>query len=152
MWRLYCRSSEGIAIQTTTGDLQDSIVPPCYLLPVGYHPESDSYANPYAIVTQKRPMFGYEREIRVVWIKQDGLNSSGQNPPGHTIAWDPAKHVRSILVHPESDSSFMETVQQTVRGFAPSLESVVRRSDMATPPYEVLGLRWPPAPHQTRDS
>ena len=66
LWRIYCPTSEGVAIQTTFACLEKSVAP-LDVLEVTYNPhELDNILNPYKLATQKRPMFAYEQEVRVV--------------------------------------------------------------------------------------
>jgi hypothetical protein len=84
------------------------------------------------LVTKKRLMFEYEREVRVVQF----LDGDPPNPEirGCRLDWDPAIHVESIRVHPNADPSFLDTVTPTVKQYAPSLTAQVAWSEMRTPP------------------
>jgi hypothetical protein len=130
LWRIYCRSTEGVAIKTTVAKLRDSVEPSCKLLRVKYEVgKSNLPPTILDLVSQKRPMFEYEHEVRVVRVIDSALEA-----PALPIAWDAEKHLESVRVHPEADDSFMETVRATVEKFAPGLLRRVARSDMETPP------------------
>jgi hypothetical protein len=134
LWRIYCPSVEGVAMQTTLARLRESVgdlpmYPVTYETP-GAHKQTPTRQD---LVTKKRPMFAYEREVRVV------LTSGEDAQPetlGRCIEWDPEKILESIRVHPGADPSFMETVTATVQHYAPSLGGCVEWSAMrALPPF-----------------
>jgi len=138
LWRIYCRSAEGAAIQTTFARLRESVggLP---LYRVTYEIPGGSKRTPTLcdLVTKKRPMFAYEQEVRVV-LSTDG--NDGADPEretlGHCLEWDPEKSVELIRIHPEADCSFMETVTAVVEHYAPALKDRVAWSAMnAGPPF-----------------
>jgi hypothetical protein len=108
LWRIYCRSNEGVAIQTTLARLQESVRDlPVYR--VTYQTPGLNRVTPTLcdLVTKKRPMFGYEQEVRVVFHTE---TKGAAETIGYSIDWDPEKNLESIRVHPEADQSFMDTV------------------------------------------
>jgi len=132
LWRIYCRSVEGVAIQTTFAELRDS-VEPCALFRVTYDIPGKRKVTPTLsdLVSKKRPMFEYEHEVRVVHF------DDAEPPleiPGYPLGWDSEKNLESIRVHPEADDSFMETVRGVVGQYAPALLDHIAWSDMETPP------------------
>ena len=134
LWRIYCPSAEGVAIQTTFTKLRDS-VEPCSLFRVTYEVPGKNKRTPTRsdLVSRKRPMFAYEHEVRVV------RHDDAEPPPeilGYRLDWNPERNVESIRVHPEADDSFMETVATEVERHAPALKKCVAWSDMnARPPF-----------------
>jgi hypothetical protein len=123
LWHLFCPSSEGVAIQTTIERLVNSVSLP--VLEVTYSPKIDINTIPdiYKLVTQKRPIFEYEHEVRIVLV-HDFSNIDPRNPGkwlGTGIGWDPDQHLENIWVHPDATFWFMETVIETVRSLAPKL-------------------------------
>jgi hypothetical protein len=134
LWRIYCRSVEGIALQSTLTKLKTSVGNlPVYR--VTYQVPGSIKQTPSLsdLVAKKRPMFAYEQEVRVVLFVEsdDGAETLGQG-----VAWDPEKIVESVRVHPEADDSFMETVKATVEHYAPALRGRVARSAMnERPPF-----------------
>src|SRR6185436_11217618 len=70
LWRLYCSSSEGVAIQTTLERLKKS-VEPLPVLEVKYDSsiEDGKVDDIHRLVSQKRPMFAYEQEVRIILIQ-----------------------------------------------------------------------------------
>jgi len=133
LWRIYCGAKEGVAIQTTFARLQSSIgsLP---LLRVTYEIPGSRKQTPQLLdlATKKRPMFEYEREVRIVDSKEKG----GREPDvlGYGLDWRPEDHVASIRVHPEADKSFMETVLNVVDQYATRLKNRVVPSEMSAPP------------------
>ncbi|HLX45678.1 MAG TPA: hypothetical protein VKR43_19670 [Bryobacteraceae bacterium] len=132
LWRIYC-GAEGVAIQTTSAKLRGSIggLP---LLKVSYETPGSRKQTPACLdlATKKRPMFWYEREVRIIDYKE-GTNPD-QEIRGYGLDWQPEQNVESIRVHPEADNSFMETVLDAVEHYAPALKDRVTRSDMSEPP------------------
>jgi hypothetical protein len=134
LWRIYCRSVEGIALQSTLTKLKTSVGKlPVYR--VTYQVPGSIKQTPALsdLVAKKRPMFEYEREVRVVLFVE---SHDGEEALGQGVAWDPEKIVESVRVHPEADDSFMETVKAAVEHYAPVLKGRVVRSAMnERPPF-----------------
>jgi hypothetical protein len=122
LWRIFCPSPEGVAIQTTLGKLKKSIGLP--VIPVNYdcHDSLGQSPDPVHLVTQKRPMFEYEHEVRIVLVHDF---SDPQHPDritaGVEVEWDPEIHLEKVCVHPEAQFWFMETVTTLVSRLAPKL-------------------------------
>lgn len=133
LWRIYCPTSEGVAIQTTLDKLIGSVGLP--VVPVTYLPAGSSAKTPTLeeLSSTKRPMFAYEKEVRVINFADD---DAAPFPQGFGLPWDCEQHVEALLVHPEANQSFMDTVKETVATYAPTLKEKVRWSDMnAKPPF-----------------
>jgi len=134
LWRIYCRSSEGVAIQTTLARLRESVGRlPVYR--VTYQEPGNKRQTPTLpdLVAKKRPMFAYEQEVRVV-LSTDGRNEI--EVLSRCLEWDPERNVELVRVHPEADNSFMQTVTAAVEHYAPALNLHVIRSAMnARPPF-----------------
>jgi hypothetical protein len=129
LWRIYCGSAEGVAIQTSFAKLRKS-VGDLALHTVTYEVLGSRKQTPtlFDLATKKRPMFAYEHEVRIVLFY-------GQSElPGHRLNWDPEKNLESIRVHPDADGSFMETVTAAVEHYAPALKDRVVWSAMNAPP------------------
>jgi len=135
LWRIYCGASEGVAIQSRFARLQASVGSKP-LLKVTYETPGTSKRTPDCLdlATKKRPMFEYEREVRVVdW--QSGVHREPEIV-GYGLEWDPEKNLGSIRVHPEANESFIQTVVAVVDHYAPALNNRVARSDMSErPPF-----------------
>ena len=83
LWRIYCRSAEGVALQTTMGRLRQSVNG----LPVHHvtycEPGSKGQTTPTLtqLATEKRLMFSYEHEVRVVALSAcPPLHSADSRP------------------------------------------------------------------------
>lgn len=138
LWRVYCGSREGVAIQTTLAKLQSSVgnLP---VLKVTYETPGSRKQTPTRLdlVTKKRPMFAYEQEVRIILsTENDAPTNPDQETGGKGLDWIPETNVESIRVHPEADAAFMETVKAVVAQYAPALKDSVAWSDMnAAPPF-----------------
>lgn len=133
LWRIYCRSTEGVALQTSLAILQESVGQlPVYR--VAYQiPGSRRTPTLADLVAKKRPMFAYEQEVRVVLCANGAENLEVL---GHCLKWDPEKNLETIRVHPEADCSLMETVTAAVDHYAPALKDRIAWSAMnARPPF-----------------
>jgi len=136
LWRIYCRSAEGVAVQTTLARLRES-VGDLRVYRVTYETPGSRKQTPTLpdLVAKKRPMFAYEQEVRVV-LSTDGGADPDHEALGHGLEWDPEKTVEWIRVHPEADYSFMETVTAAVELYAPALKDRVAWSTMnERPPF-----------------
>ncbi len=122
LWRVFCPSSESVAIQTTLGRLKKSVGLPVLEVSYGPHETNGALTDIKKVVAQKRPMFAYEQEVRIVLVRD---LSDHEHPERRTIGagidWDPELHIETIWVHPEAQFWFMETVTETVRQFAPKI-------------------------------
>lgn len=122
LWRIYCPSSESVAIQTTFERLKNSIGLP--ILEVSYETPDvkHSMLNVKNLVAQKRPMYKYEQEVRIVLVENF---TDPKHPDRKTIGagvdWDPEMHLENIWVHPEAPFWFIETVTEIVQLLAPKL-------------------------------
>jgi hypothetical protein len=140
MWRLYCPSDSGVAIQTTYGKLVDSIesVPYCYIGCVNYidyELQGFPLGNVFYPVMHKRISFAHEHEVRLVktlagyWGTLDR-----QSPSGTTVDWFPETTVDAIYVNPYAPDFYHDVVKAIVHRIAPALESQVFWSQMRAGP------------------
>jgi hypothetical protein len=137
LWRVYCGSPEGVAIQTTLAKLRAS-VGNLSVLKVSYEIPGSRKQTPTRLdlVTKKRPMFAYEQEVRIVLFTENDAQAGPEHQTrGKCLDWIPEANVESIRVHPEADAAFMETVKAVVAQYAPALKDSIAWSDMnAAPP------------------
>lgn len=134
LWRIYCGSTDGVAIQTTFGKLQQSVGElPVYKVTYGIPGSRRQTPNLIDLVTKKRPMFAYEQEVRIV-RHAPGEHSPDQEILGYALEWKPGTNLESIYIHPDADLSFKETVTATVTRYAPALKDSVVWSAMKEPP------------------
>ena len=136
LWQIYCPSHEGVAIQTTWAQLTQSVngLP---VHPVRYVEPGSMKQTPglTQLATEKRPMFAYEQEVRVVF-KHPALEDPERETVGHGLEWDPETALENIWGHPDADFSFMEAVNAVVGRYAPALKGHVQWSAMqAQPPF-----------------
>lgn len=132
LWRIYCGSTEGIALETNFDKLRSSLRN-VDLFKVSYNAPGINLNTPTLndLVAKKRPMFEYEHEFRIVKNVEDVGNARG-----YQLDWSPEEHLIRIRVHPEADESFMETVASAVSTYAPVLKDIIVWSDMrARPPF-----------------
>ena len=135
LWRIYCQTIEGVAIQTILAKLQASVVDlPVYEVTYGIPGNTRKTPTLEDLATKKRPMFAYEHEIRILHLIDDDYPEP--IPDGFGVPWSAEQYVESIRVHPETDQSFLDSVTAVVKSYAPTLKSKVKRSDMnARPPF-----------------
>ena len=140
LWRIYCPSSEAVAVQTTARRLRQ--LQPANLYPVDYVPavpiDDDLAMTATRCATTKTPMYAYEKEVRLLLKEKDmadhGLANPFEFPPGVQLPWDLEPNIDAVLVHPEAHPSFVETVRTEIQQHAPALIDKVRWSAMRTPP------------------
>jgi hypothetical protein len=96
LWRIYCRSAEGVAIQTTMARLKASIGD-LSLHPVTYETPGSSRRTPTLVdlVTKKRPMFAYEQEVRIV--RDATREDNDADLAGYGLPWNPEEHLESVI-------------------------------------------------------
>lgn len=134
LWKIYCKNSDGVVIQTTYEKL-DLIKEQYSLLPVAYPiPGSNKRTPGHAdLVSKKRPMFSYEEELRIVY--HDKNNETGASK-GIRLNFDFEHLIESVRVHPEADTPFYDTVLNIVKTYSPGFTGKVEWSDMKlAPPF-----------------
>jgi hypothetical protein len=159
MWRIFCQSSEGVAIQTTLSKLKSS-VEHFPVLPVKYvttRPPRGGALPPLELATRKRKPFQYEKEHRIVHVPASAARGARFAPPpddanhegsalivtelyGFPLSWDPDKWVETVLIHPGADFTFHYVVKAVVDALAPTLSNRIRRSGMAARPPKVTRI------------
>lgn len=135
LWRIYCPTFEGVAIQTTLAKLQASVSPiGVYEVEYGIPGSRQRTPTRLDLITKKRAMFEYEREVRIVkFINEERINIENI---GFGLTCNIINHLESIQVHPEADHSFMETVISTIDCYSPELKGKVGWSAMhEKPPF-----------------
>jgi hypothetical protein len=129
LWRIFC-GKEGIAVQTTFERLQISAAG-LGVYPIDYGPIGAAKRTPSRLdlVTKKRLMFDYEREVRIVLEKEEF-----ERVMGHTMDWDPRMQIDAVFIHPEADEAFFQTAMDIIERYAPILLTRTRWSAMKEPP------------------
>jgi hypothetical protein len=131
MWRLYSPNKNGVAIQTTYGELVRSIESQhdVYIGRIRYVDYSKDWfpdANIYRPVMHKRIAFSHEREIRMV----RHFSGNGGNSQGTSVPWDAETWVRAIYIDPYAPEYFFEAVNAVINLMIPSIHSRVTWSKM----------------------
>lgn len=134
LWRVYCPTPEGVAIQTTLVKLQASVGDlPIYEVTYGMPAAAKRAPRLEELATSKRPMFAYEHEVRIIHVAD---SDAPTEPVGFGLPWDPEQTIESIRVYPGAGVWFMDAVKAIVGAYAPSLTRAVAWSDMnANPPF-----------------
>jgi hypothetical protein len=134
LWRIFC-GKEGIAVRTTFERLQISAAG-LGVHPIDYGPIGAAKRTPTRLdlVTKKRHMFEYERDVRIVLAKEEL-----EAVPGHAIDWDPSSHVDAVFIHPEADEAFFQAAVGIIDQYAPALRPMTQLSAMRErPPLELF--------------
>lgn len=91
LWRIYCKSVEGVAVQTTLSKLVDSVG--------GLTVCAVTHGNPgktkrtpgiLDVVTKKQPWYDYEQEVRVVRSDDPRTEASSEESVGDESLAEPA--------------------------------------------------------------
>jgi hypothetical protein len=123
LWKIYCPSNEGVAIQTTIDKLKKSVPYPINKVTYKLKQQSD-LTDISKLITQKRPMFAYEKEIRIVIMNNfDYVDSENKEIIGVRVDWDPEIYIDNIWIHPEASGWFMRTVSDIVKRLAPNIST-----------------------------
>jgi len=129
MWRLYLKSNEGIAIQSTFGRLKDCFkqgTPDIYIGEVHYRDyltERIPGSNFFAPFLHKRKSFEHEKELRALVLEytrtKDGLPNLSEPPSsdGIGVPVDLEKLIANIYVAPENPRWFLELVKSVTRKY-----------------------------------
>lgn len=153
MWKLYCGSNEGIAIQSTYQKLKDSIqnskLEIGLIRYINYETESfpplqgnfyaPNFAHPFM---HKRIAFEHEREVRVIKIDYSiwsqiisaDLNQLQQinTPLGISHKVNVEELVQKIYIHPLAPTWYFDVVQAVISKYSLNVE--VKWSSMTSDP------------------
>jgi hypothetical protein len=136
MWQIFTQNSEGLAIQSTIGRLQRSLVPEInfkqYIGKVNYidykkeHIPFDDLFFPFLF---KRKSFQYEGEVRII---TDIGESDIKINDGLKINVDINQLIAKIYIHPKSENWYKNLVIQLVKqlGFDFTIEKSDLESDI----------------------
>lgn len=132
LWKIYCKNIDGVVLQTTYEKLilikgQHSLHSVTYPIP-GSNIRTPTHTD---LVTKKRPMFNYEKEVRIVFHDN---NNQTKAADGIRLDFDFEHLIESVRVHPEADKSFFDAVQNIVKTYAPNFKGNVAWSDMRLGP------------------
>jgi hypothetical protein len=136
MWQIFTQNSEGLAIQSTIGRLQESLNPETnfnqYIGEVNYidykkeHIPFDDMFFPFLF---KRKSFQYEREVRII---TDIGESEIKINEGLKINVNINQLIEKIYIHPKSENWYKNLVIQLVKqlGFDFTIEKSDLESDI----------------------
>ena len=136
MWQIFTQNSEGLAIQSTIGRLQRSLLPETdfeqYIGEVNYidyKKELIPFDDSFFPFLFKRKSFQYEGEVRV--ITDIGVSDIKINE-GLKISVDINELIEKIYIHPKSENWYKNLVIQLVKqlGFKFTIEKSDLESDI----------------------
>jgi hypothetical protein len=136
MWQIFTQKSEGLAIQSTLGRLQQALLPEnTYEQHIGevnyidYKKEYIPFDNAFFPFLFKRKSFQYEREIRII---SDVSRHNLLIDNGLTIDIDINQLIEKIYIHPKSENWYKNLVIELVKrlGFDFEIEKSDLESDI----------------------
>jgi hypothetical protein len=136
MWQIFTQNTEGLAIQSTIGRLQDALIPEnCYKQYIGevnyidYKKEYIPFDDMFFPFLFKRKSFQYEREVRI--ISDVGERNITLND-GLKINVDIDQLIEKIYIHPKSENWYKNLVIELVKelGFNFKIEKSDLESDI----------------------
>jgi hypothetical protein len=136
MWQIFTQNTEGIAIQSTIGRLQNALAPENnfkqYIGEVNYIDYKKEYIpfdDMFFPFLFKRKSFQYEREVRII---SDVAESNITLNDGLKINVDLSRLIDKIYIHPKSENWYKNLVIQLVKqlGFDFTIEKSDLESDI----------------------
>jgi len=136
MWQIFTQNSEGLAIQSTIGRLQESLFPETNLKQyigevnyIDYKKEHIPFDDMFFPFLFKRKSFQYEGEVRII---TDIGESEIKINEGLKINVDINQLIEKIYIHPKSENWYKNLVIQLVKqlGFNFTIEKSDLESDI----------------------
>jgi hypothetical protein len=136
MWQIFTQNSEGLAIQSTIGRLQNALHPEAnfnqYIGEVNYIDYKKEYIpfdDMFFPFLFKRKSFQYEREVRII---SDVADNNIKINDGLKINVDINELIEKIYIHPKSENWYKNLVIQLVKqlGFDFTIEKSDLESDI----------------------
>ena len=136
MWQIFTQNTEGLAIQSTIGRLQNALAPENnYKQVIGevnyidYKKEYIPFDDMFFPFLFKRKSFQYEREVRII---SDVAESKITLNDGLKINVDISQLIEKIYIHPKSENWYKNLVIQLVKqlGFDFTIEKSDLESDI----------------------
>ena len=136
MWQIFTQNSEGLAIQSTIGRLQNALHPETnfnqYIGEVNYIDYKKEYIpfdDMFFPFLFKRKSFQYEREVRII---SDVADNTIKINDGLKINVDINELIEKIYIHPKSENWYKNLVIQLVKqlGFNFTIEKSDLESDI----------------------
>jgi hypothetical protein len=134
MWKMYLKSNEGIAIQSTFGRLKESFkdykdqdVHIGKVQYIDYERESISTDNILQAYMHKRKSFEYENELRVLVTEFNDWKQAEPSDTGRFIPVDLEGMIENIYVCPQAPPWFSDLIRSVVKKY--NLDKNVLASD-----------------------
>lgn len=129
MWRLYCGSHDGIALQTTYEKLDASLPEGIFLGQItylDYECDTGPPADTLALLMRKRQAFEHEHEIRaLIWPASapPGLvpRALDEHARVVNVPWPARDFLERIYVSPYAEEWYRDVVVSIIETFAPEL-------------------------------
>jgi hypothetical protein len=131
LWRLYAKTDQAIAIQTTYGRLVDAFDETVLIGAVRYTDyghEVFPIDNALWPAAHKRLSFKHENEIRALKVAMD----DGHEPLGHSVPVDLTKLVQHVYVSPSCPSWYGQLAERLTQRFGYSF--LIRKSRLSEEP------------------
>jgi hypothetical protein len=132
MWQIFTQNSEGLAIQSTIGRLQNALQPEqVYKQYIGevnyidYKKEYIPFDDMFFPFLFKRKSFQYEREVRII---TDIAESNIKINEGLKINVDISQLIEKIYIHPKSENWYKNLVIQLVKQLG--FDFTIEKSDL----------------------
>ena len=141
MWKIYCPSNQGVAIQTTYNKLKKSLRENDKDIFIGmvryleYDKDFFQIGNTFAPFMHKRSSFSFENEVRALKQLYQGFKQKEMELPlGIEIEWNISEVIDHIYINSYSEKWYSEVIKAVVRAFAPELESKIMWSILKSTP------------------
>lgn len=132
MWQIFTQKSEGLAIQSTLGRLQQALLPEINCQQfigevnyIDYKKEYIPFDNPFFPFLFKRKSFQYEKEVRII------SDLTAQNliiDNGLKIDVDINQLIEKIYIHPKSENWYKNLVIELVKRLG--FNFIIEKSDL----------------------
>lgn len=146
MWRLYAKSDDTIAIQTTYTKLRQVLPPRFHIGEVNYV-DHQTYINEvkegFFNSMYKRKSFAHERELRICYIDTYEFQQDSKDPNAfflndstrafETVAVDLQTLIESVCIAPEAPDWFVKLVRDSAIRFG--YDFCVRQSSFSEYPF-----------------
>lgn len=138
MWKLYAKTNEAVAIQSTYQHLYDCLPDNIFIGVVNYIDYETQWlpeGNSMWPFVHKRKSFEHERELRALVQDLSRMETTAHLPDqelGRLVPISPEKLIENIYVAPDAPSWFAELVKKTTLQFKYSFE--VKQSILSKAP------------------
>jgi hypothetical protein len=138
MWKIYARTTAGVAIRSTLGRLQSAFTPeprPIFLGRIKYIDFNADYDSLDIFVRRfmrKSKAFRHEQELRAVLHDPEKLNSVGER-----VSIDPAMLIEKIVISPTEEEWFRALVESIIKKMGYTFE-VVASGAARVPPLMLI--------------